>query len=108
MFVLCDAGYDSRANNQIVEDYGAIPIIKRNPRGHQVPQPTNEWKEIYSTRSGIERCFGRAKDFRRLNRLTMRGLAKATVHCLCAMLALLAGALAALLLGCPEVMRCVA
>lgn len=43
--------------------------------------------------------FGRAKDFRRLNRLTLKGVQKATVRCLVSLLTLLAFALAALLLG---------
>ena len=73
-----------------------------------LPEPTKAWWTLYRKRSGVERIFGRAKDFRRLNRLTLKGLAKATVHCLCAILALLAGALAALLLGQPELLRCVA
>jgi len=108
VFVMADAGYDSRANHQIVEDYGAIPVIKRNKRRGAVQEPTKEWKELYMVRTGIERCFSRLKDFRGLNRLTLRGLAKATIHCLCAVLVLMAGALAAILLGYPEAMRCVA
>ena len=49
--------------------------------------------------------FGRLKDFRRLNRLTLKGLPKATVHCLTSVLMLLAFALAALLLGLPGAVR---
>ncbi|MCH8296549.1 MAG: transposase [Chloroflexi bacterium] len=61
---------------------------------------------LYSKRSSIERIFGRAKDFRRLNRLTMKGLDKATVHCLGSILVLMAWALAALLLGHDDIIRC--
>ncbi len=56
--------------------------------------------------NSIERIFGRAKDFRRLNRLTMKGLDKATVHCLGSILVLMAWALAALLLGHDDIIRC--
>ncbi|PKB80639.1 MAG: hypothetical protein BZY88_08300 [SAR202 cluster bacterium Io17-Chloro-G9] len=105
-YVLADAGYDSKANNAITEEHGAIPIIKRNPRGHTVPKPTEEWKDIYAKRSGIERIFGRLKDFRRLNRLTLRGLEKVTIHCVTSVLTLMLWALAALLLGSNELIRC--
>ena len=107
--VLADAGYDSYANIAYVEDMGAVPIIRRKKlKNRTLPEPTKAWWTLYRKRTGIERIFGRAKDFRRLNRLTLKGLEKATVHCLCAILALLAGALAALLLGQPELVRCVA
>ena len=101
-YVLADAGYGSAANREIVESYHAVPVIKSHPR-HKVQGATNP---IYSKRSSIERIFGRAKDHRRLNRLTMKGLAKATVHCLGAILVLMAWALAALLLGHNDIIRC--
>ena len=105
VYVLADAGYDSKANNAIVEAHNAIPIIKRNPRGHEVPKPTKEWKEVYAVRTGIERIFGRLKGFRRLNRLTMRGLDKVAVHCVTSVLTIMLWALAALLLGSSELLR---
>ena len=102
-YVLADAGYGSAANREIVESYHAVPVIKSHPR-HKVQGATNP---IYSKRSSIERIFGRAKDFRRLNRLTMKGLLKATVHCLSSILVLMLWALAALLLNYPDDVRCV-
>ena len=60
---------------------------------------TKAWWVLYRKRSGVERISGRAKDFRRLNRLTPKGVQKATVHCLVSLLTLLAFTLAALLLG---------
>ena len=102
VFVLADAGYDSAANRAIVEEHGAIPVIKQHPT-RKVQITTNS---IYSQRSSIERIFGRLKDFRRLNRLTMKGLAKATVHCVCAVLTLMLWALAALLLGHEDLSVC--
>ena len=104
--VLADAGYDSAANIAYVEEIDAIPIIKRRKlKGRVLPEPTKAWWVLYRKRSGVERIFGRAKEHRRLNRLTLKGLAKATVHCLTAMLTLLAHALATLLLGLPEQVR---
>ena len=60
---------------------------------------------MYRKRSGVERIFGRAKEHRRLNRLTLKGVQKATVHCLVSLLTLLAFALAALLLGFADNLR---
>ena len=70
-----------------------------------LPEPTKAWWVLYRKRSGVERIFGRAKDFRRLNRLTLKGIEKATVHCLVSLLTLLAFALAALLLGFADDLR---
>ena len=36
---------------------------------------------IYRSRTSIERFFGRMKQFRRLNNITVRGWGKVTVHC---------------------------
>lgn len=100
--VLADAGYDSAANRSIIEGYDAVPVIKQHPT-RKVKITTGP---LYSKRSSIERIFGRAKEFRRLNRLTMKGLKKATVHCLGSILVLMAWALAALLLGHGDIIRC--
>ena len=104
--VLADAGYDSAANFTYVEGIDAIPIIKRKKlKNRPLPEPTKAWWAAYRARSGVERMFGRAKDFRRLNRLTLKGVQKATVHCLVSLLTLLAFALAALLLGVASDLR---
>lgn len=103
-FVLADTGYSSAANRQIVEEYHAVPVIKPHPR-HKV-QITND-ATLYAKRSSIERIFGRLKDFRRLNRLTMKGLEKAAVHCVTSVLTLMLWALASLLLGSNDLIRCV-
>jgi len=105
VYVLADAGYDSKANNAIIEEHNAIPIIKRNPRGHTVPKPDDAWKAVYAERTGIERIFGRLKGFRRLNKLTMRGLDKVAVHCVTSVLTLMLWALAMLLLGDSDLIR---
>lgn len=104
--VLADAGYDSMANIRYVESIDAAPIIKRKKlKNRPLPEPTKAWWAVYRQRSGIEHLFGRAKEFRRLNRLTLKGLARATVHCLCSILSLLAGAVAVLLLDRPDLIR---
>jgi hypothetical protein len=128
--VLADAGYDASENFRYVyEEMGAVPVIRINKRRGQPSsdKPSHHSKtllhardirhrfgyvpsdsdtaEIYRRRQGVERLIGRAKDFRRLNRLTLRGIEKATVHCLVSMLTLLAHALAALLLDEPDRVR---
>ena len=40
-----------------------------------------EWNSIYRKRTSVERFFGRMKQFRWLNNITVRGLPKVTVHC---------------------------
>ena len=106
MVVLADAGYDSEANRRIIERHNAMPIIKRNKRRGKVQKPTTSFKLFYDKRTAIERMFGRLKDFRRLNRLTLKTLPKVTVHVLCAVLTLLLRALATLLLNEPDLIRC--
>lgn len=101
-YVLADAGYGSAANRQIVEDYHAIPIVKSYPR-HKVPGTTSP---LYAKRASIESIFGRLKDYRRLNRLTMKGLEKAAVHCVTSVLTLMPWAMAALPLDDPDLIRC--
>ena len=104
--LFADAGYDSAKNFAYAESIDAIPIIKRKRlKNRPLPEPTKAWWTLYHERSAVERIFGRAKEFRRLNRLTLKGWAKATVHCLCSILALLAGAVVALLLNQPESIR---
>lgn len=133
-FVLADAGYDAAENYRVIaDDFHGVPIIKLNLRGKRtdrfttphrtaayvadhlrglelrhnpgVVRDTSEWAELYSRRSTVERAFSRLKEFRRLNKFTMRGMLKATVHCLCAVLTTLALALAAVQSGCAATMR---
>lgn len=121
--VLADAGYDSGENYRfVIEDLGAIPIIKLNRRGAKKPlslphrskaiqathsyrinppvaQDSPEFERLYSLRSGAERCISRLKCQHKLNRLTNRGIGKVTVHCLLSVLALQVHSLCAIIAG---------
>ncbi len=82
-YVMGDAGYSSKALRQLIRrQYRAVPIIKVNPshkKAARVPM-TPEQRRLYHQRVAVERWFGRAKSHRRLNSVTVRGLAKVTVH----------------------------
>lgn len=121
--ILADAGYDSAENFRFVaEDLGAIPIIKLNRRGAKKPlslphrpkatryaatyrinapiaQDSPEFEHWYSMRTGAERCISRLKCGHKLNRVTQRGLAKVTMHCLLSVLALQVHTLGVLFVG---------
>jgi len=59
-----------------------------------IPRDSDEWAEIYSTRSAIERVYSRLIDHRRLNSHCHRGLQKVRLHCLMSVLSLVMTALA--------------
>ena len=73
--------------------------------GGPIESDATEWQATYAHRSGIERMFDRLKGFRRLNRLTMRGLDKVSIHCVASDLTAMVRALAALLLGHDDLIR---
>lgn len=61
-----------------------------------IPRDSEEWAEVYSKRSAIERVYSRLIDHRRLNSHCHRGLAKIRLHCLMSVLSLALTALAEL------------
>jgi transposase len=94
-YVICDAGYCSKALRQLIRrQYRAKPIIKVN-RAHTKSLffETEEWKAVYNRRSSIERLFGRLKGYRRLNNITVRRIRKVTVHCFVSIIVVQAQAL---------------
>ncbi len=108
-YVSADRGYDSQANcRAVIEDFEAAPIIAmramrpgaRNRRpntSHRVrgviPRWSAAWSSLYKKRTAVERCFGRLKQSRRLERHCYRGLAKIETHCLLSVLTMQAKAL---------------
>jgi transposase len=94
-FVMADKAYSGKPLfNLIRQQYCAKPIIQANP-GHKKllrelgeTQDTPEWKALFSQRTAIERVFSRLKGQRSLNRITVRGLRKVTVHCYLALIAM--------------------
>jgi transposase len=64
--VLGDKGFDSDAiRGTILEEHDALPVIP-NRANRTDPRPWDEeMAEVYKQRNGIERVFGKAKQFRR-------------------------------------------
>ncbi len=83
-YVICDAGYSSdRLRKVIKRQWRAEPIIKA-PKTHKkwITEETPRWQLIFNRRTAVERVFGRLKDHRRLNNITVRHRRKVTVHSL--------------------------
>ena len=95
-YVICDAGYSSGKLRHLVKrQYRAQPII-RAPKTHKkwLSEETAEWQTIFNRRTAVERVFGRLKDHRRLNNITVRHRRKVTVHSLIPVIVMQAMALA--------------
>jgi len=94
--VICDTAYSSNELRHLIKrQYRAEPIIKYHPRNKKYQEPeTKEWKTTYSKRTSIERLFGRLKNHRRLNNITVRGSYKVMVHSLIPLIVTQASALA--------------
>jgi len=83
-YVICDAGYTSEELRRAIKrQWRAQPII-RAPKSHKrrLPEETAEWQTIFNRRTAVERVFGRMKNHRRLNNITVRRRRKVTVHSL--------------------------
>ncbi len=83
-YVICDAGYSSDSLRRVIKkQWKAQPIIKANKtHKKRIPEETAEWQLIYNHRTAIERVFGRMKNHRRLNNITVRHRYKVTIHSL--------------------------
>ena len=83
-YVICDAAYSSaELRKAIKKNFKTHPII-RAPKTHKkwIDEQTPEWQLIFNRRTAIERVFGRMKNHRRLNNITVRRRRKVTVHSL--------------------------
>ena len=94
-YVLADAGYSSAALDHLVKrQYAATPVIDLNPRHKRLLERAGEWywspewKALYKQRQAVERAFSRLKGQRALNRITVRGRRKVTVHCYLSLIAM--------------------
>jgi transposase len=83
-YVICDAGYSSGQLRRTIKRHWAARAVIKAPRNQKrfLPQETPEWQLIFNRRTAVERVFGRMKDHRRLNKITVRRLNKVTVHSL--------------------------
>jgi transposase len=94
--VICDAGYSSQALRTLIKrQYRAKAIIKA-PKTHKrwLGDETPEWQLIFNRRTAVERAFGRMKNHRRLNNITVRRRLKVTIHSLIPVIVTQAAALA--------------
>lgn len=82
----CDCSYGSAWCSE--SNYGMVikTRIKDDPRLFCTPhRGTENWLKLYNQRTGVERCFGRLKEYLGLNHPTLRGMAKVKTHAyLCA------------------------
>lgn len=84
------------------------PVHDYRRFGHHIAKHTEEWTNLYSRRTAIERVNSRLKYHRRLDYHCFRGLEKIRLHCSLAILSLLGGALAkAQTYGADQVRVCV-
>jgi len=83
-YVICDAGYTSEKLRRVIKrQWRAEPIIKaQKPHKKRIVEETAEWQAVFNRRTAVERVFGRMKNHRRLNNITVRRRHKVTVHSL--------------------------
>ena len=83
-YVICDAAYSSgELRRKIKRQWKAEPIIKAHKTHKKwVAEETADWQLVFNRRTAIERVFGRMKNHRRLNNITVRSRRKVTVHSL--------------------------
>ena len=95
-YVICDAGYSSNKLHRVIKrQWRAEPIIKIN-KAHKkrLFEETIEWQMIFNRRTAVERVFGRMKNHRRLNDITVRSRRRVTIHSLIPVIVTQAAALA--------------
>lgn len=94
-YVIADAGYCSEKLRRLIKrQYRGKPIIKENRRSKaNITPETEEFRRVYSSRTSIERLFGRLKGYRKLNSITVRGRHKVIVHCFMSLIIVQAHAL---------------
>ncbi len=67
----------------IKRQWRAQPIIKASSiHKKRLPEETAEWQLIFNRRTAVERVFGRMKNHRRLNNITVRHRYEVTIHSL--------------------------
>ena len=93
--MIADAGYSSRDLIRRIRDhYSSTAVIQINPghkalrRRYEQLRKTPQWKALLRQRSAVERTYSRLKGQRSLDKITVRGRRKVTVHCYLALIAL--------------------
>ena len=72
-FLTLDPGFDSQFNRNLISEFNLIPVIKPNARGlkdrtkrYERLDMFEKYKDIYSQRYIIERCFAWEDKYRKL------------------------------------------
>ena len=115
--VVADSQYNSENVRNAAEWLGAEPIIpvRRDSRARRalrvgrdfVAKGSKRTVRLFRKRWGIERMFGRAKNWLMLGDLRVRGLAEVVIHVSLSMISMLAVAVTAVRLGTPRLVRCI-
>ena len=115
--VVADSQYNSENVRNAAEWLGAEPIIpvRRDSRARRglkvgrdfVAKGPKRTVRLFRKRWGIERMFGRAKNWLMLDDLRVRGLAEVVIHVSLSLISMLAVAVTAVRLGVPRLVRCI-
>jgi hypothetical protein len=115
--VVADSQYNSGNVRNAAEWLGAEPIIpvRRDSRVRKalrvgrdfVAKGSKRVVKLFRKRWGIERMFGRAKNWLMLDGLRVRGLTQASIHVSLSLISMLAVAVTAVRLGAPRLVRCI-
>lgn len=87
---LMDAAYDAAQIWEQSRALGHVPIIDRNPRGHEVVPMAPHEAVRYNERTAAERCNGRLKDEFGGRHVQVRGPDKVMLHLMFGVIALFA------------------
>ncbi|MCH8877637.1 MAG: transposase [Chloroflexi bacterium] len=77
-------------------DYGQVVNLRISDEYRRycpVPRSTRQWKLLYNKRGSVERAFSRLKEYKKLDNLKIRGLAKVELHAILAVMVMQAQAL---------------
>jgi transposase len=115
--VVADSQYSSENVRNAAEWLGAEPIIpvRRDSRVRRalkvgrdfVAKGSNRVVRLFRKRWGIERMFGRAKNWLMLDDLRVRGLMEVVIHVSLSLISMLVVAVTAVRLGTPRLVRCI-
>jgi hypothetical protein len=115
--VVADSQYSSSNVREAAEWLGAEPVIpvRRDSRVRRalrvgrdfVAKGSKRVVRLFRKRWGIERMFGRAKNWLMLDCLRVRGLTEVAIHVSLSLISMLVVAVTAVRVGVPRLVRCI-
>jgi hypothetical protein len=114
--VVADSQINSENVRNAAEWLGAEPVIpvRRDSRvrkalrvGRDFVAGSKRIVKLFRKRWGIERLFGRAKDWLLLDCLRVRGMTQVSIHVSLSLVSMLAVAVTAVRSGMPRLVRCI-